>query len=66
MEYILGTIISLFPYTKITYKRLVVKYFNPESERTFFRGFGINDIVNNPYWYIPNPRNHSGGGIAQR
>ena len=51
---------------KINYRRLVVKYCNPETEKIFHKGFGISEVVNNPYWYIPNPCNQASGTTVQR
>ena len=41
---------------RVNFKRLVVKYQNPETKQEFHRGFNLADIETNPYWYIPNKR----------
>ena len=38
---------------KIKYKRLVIKYENPESKTIFFKGFNVSDVNTDPNWYLP-------------
>ena len=38
---------------KLNYRRLSIKYENPESKTTFFRSFSLSDTRSNPNWYLP-------------
>ena len=42
---------------RINYKRLIMKYINPATNNTYYRGFNLHDIQNNAYWYIPRNSN---------
>ena len=44
---------------RVNYRRLVMKYENPTTKNTFFRGFNLSDISSNPAWYIPRFRNEN-------
>ena len=44
---------------RVNYKRLVMKYTNPATNVPFYRGFNLQEIQNNPYWYIPRKLNNS-------
>ena len=53
---------SSMKHFKVQYKRLIVTYENPDTGRLFYRGFNLSDIVDNPYWYLPNSRNITNNG----
>ena len=48
---------SSFTGFRVNYKRLVMKYISPATNGTYYRGFNLHDIQNNPYWYIPRNSN---------
>ena len=48
---------SAIKHFKLKYKRLVLTYVNPDTDKTFYRGFNIHDVLNNAYWYMPQARN---------
>ena len=41
---------------KLNYKRLILKYENPETKSVYFRGFSLQD-TQHPNWYAPTQRN---------
>lgn len=40
---------------QVKYKRLVIKYLNPTSNKIFTWSFGINDTRQNSKWFVPPP-----------
>ena len=40
----------------VNYRRLVVRYQNPTTQRMYSRGFNLSDILDNASWYAPSPR----------
>ena len=39
---------------RLNYRRVSLKYENPDTKAVFFRSFGLQDIRANPNWYLPN------------
>ena len=44
---------------QVKYKRLVLKYLNPNTNKTFTWSYGIQDTEGNPKWFEPPPPNKS-------
>ena len=45
---------------RINYKRLVMKYMNNVTKQHYYRGFELEDILNNPRWHLsPKPQDSS-------
>ena len=42
---------------KINYRRLVLKYENPDNHNIFYRSFSLADIHSSSNWYVPTKRN---------
>ena len=44
---------------KVTYRRVLVTYMTDKAStmaKTFTKSFSLSQIVENPYWYIPQER----------
>lgn len=41
---------------RLNYRRITMKYENPDGKTTYFRSYGFSDILNDPNWYLPNNR----------
>ena len=41
---------------RLNYRRITLKYENPDGKSTYFKSYGFSDTLNDPNWYLPNNR----------